>query len=68
VLEWSREEDEQLALRRLVTPAANDWKAKQGGLWHFNPRLGLLAGNSFRRALRGALMYFRLMLVVVSGD
>jgi WD40 repeat protein len=42
LLSWSREEQEGLQLRRLVTPAANDWERKQGGLWHANPRLGLL--------------------------
>lgn len=42
LLEWTRDEQEQLTLRHLVTPAANDWKRGEGGLWHFNPRLSLL--------------------------
>jgi WD40 repeat protein len=42
LLRWTREEQEQLALRRLLTPAAADWKAGTGGLWWANPRLPVL--------------------------
>lgn len=44
LLEWTEQEQEQLSLRRLLTPVANDWREtpKTAGLWHFNPRLPLL--------------------------
>jgi len=42
LLVWTRSEQEQLSLRRLLTPAANDWHGHQGGTWHANPRLSLL--------------------------
>lgn len=42
LLEWSQEDQEQLQLRRLLTPAANDWEHRQGGTWHTSPRLSLL--------------------------
>lgn len=44
LLEWTQHEHEQLTFRRLLTPAANDWKAnpRGAGLWHFNPRLELV--------------------------
>jgi hypothetical protein len=41
LLSWVQGEREQLALRRLLTPAA-DWKNGRGGLWSANPRLSLL--------------------------
>jgi len=43
LLEWRQESQEELTLRGLLTPAANDWKARTGGLWHFNPRLSLVS-------------------------
>ncbi len=42
LLAWTRSEQEVLALRRLLTPAANDWRQHRGGLWHANPRLNLV--------------------------
>jgi len=42
LLEWTHSETEQLTLRGLLNPAANDWNMGMGGLWHFNPRLSLL--------------------------
>ena len=48
LLAWTRSEQEQLSLRRLLTPAANDWHSHDGGTWHANPRLSLL--NRIRRS------------------
>jgi WD40 repeat protein len=48
LLAWTRDEQEQLLLRRLLTPAATDWETHQGGTWHGNPRLSLL--NRIRRS------------------
>lgn len=42
LIQWAREEREQLALRSLLTPAAKDWRHNGGGTWHMNPRLTLL--------------------------
>lgn len=42
LLAWTRDEQEQLLLRRLLTPAATEWETHQGGTWHDNPRLTLL--------------------------
>ncbi|TWT51801.1 nSTAND1 domain-containing NTPase [Allorhodopirellula solitaria] len=42
LLAWTRSEQEQLTLRRLLTPAAIDWQRHKGGTWHTNPRLSLL--------------------------
>lgn len=43
LLQWTQDEHEQLTLRPLVTSAANNWKTGNGGLWHSDPRLPLLA-------------------------
>jgi hypothetical protein len=43
LLEWTSEAQEELALRRLLTAAVTDWKARRGGLWSANPRLPVLA-------------------------
>ena len=42
LLEWARKDQEGLLLRRILTPAAEDWKRGHGGLWHANPRLSLV--------------------------
>lgn len=42
LLAWTRREQEQLIMCRLLTPAANDWRANQGGTWRANPRLSLV--------------------------
>jgi WD40 repeat protein len=42
LVRWSQEEQEQLALRRLLTPVVTDWRSGQGGLWWDNPRLTVL--------------------------
>ena len=42
LLRWSRKAQEEIYLRRLLTPAALDWSQRGGGLWHANPRLTLL--------------------------
>lgn len=49
LLAWSRDAQEEIQLRRLLTPAAQDWQRRgdRGGLWNSNPRLFLL-----RRPLR----------------
>ncbi len=39
---WFRDEQEGLLLRRILSPAAEDWKRGQGGLFSANPRLWLL--------------------------
>ena len=47
LLDWARKGQEGLLLRRILTPAADDWKRGSGGLWHANPRLALVrAGPS----------------------
>ena len=48
---WKNEEQENLSLQRLLTPAAREWSNHQsdkkavGFLWNNNPRLDLLATN-----------------------
>jgi WD40 repeat protein len=42
LLEWARGGQEALLLRRILTPAAEDWRRGSGGLWDANPRLNLL--------------------------
>ncbi|MGL4502604.1 MAG: caspase family protein [Planktothrix sp.] len=46
LLKWQQEEEENLILQRLLTPAAVEWKLERsqsnGYLWHNNPRLDLL--------------------------
>lgn len=42
LLRWTREEQEQFALRHVLSPAANAWKAGPGGLWSAEPRLPIL--------------------------
>jgi WD40 repeat protein len=42
LLQWARKGQEGLLLRRILTPAAEDWKREHGGLWHSNPRLSLV--------------------------
>jgi len=42
LLDWARKGQEGLLLRRILTPAADDWKRGTGGLWHANPRLALV--------------------------
>jgi hypothetical protein len=39
LLRWTGEDQEQLTLRRHLTPAANAWKAGSGGLWSADRRL-----------------------------
>jgi WD40 repeat protein len=46
---WTRREQEQLMLRHLLTPAADDWYRHRGGTWHANPRLSLLQRVSQRK-------------------
>jgi WD40 repeat protein len=48
LMKWTKEEQEQFPLRRLLSPAAADWKSGKGGLWWANPRLSLL--NQIRRS------------------
>ncbi len=42
LLEWKKNEQENLNLQRKLTPAAEAWKNKQGSLWNTDPRLPLL--------------------------
>lgn len=44
LLQWTQIEQEELTLRGLLTPAANDWRRhnEKAGTWHANPRLALL--------------------------
>ena len=44
LLEWKKEEEENLILQRSLTPAAVDWASQQSArfLWNANPRLDLL--------------------------
>jgi WD40 repeat protein len=42
LLEWKKNEQENLNLQRKLTPAAEAWKNRQGSLWNTDPRLSLL--------------------------
>ena len=53
LLDWARKGQEGLLLRRILTPAADDWKRGSGGLWHANPRLALV-----RRVLQATDCWF----------
>ena len=53
LLDWARKGQEGLLLRRILTPAADDWKHGTGGLWHANPRLALV-----RRVLHATDCWF----------